>query len=425
MLCELRIKNLALIESLQLNFDQNCSGGLVVMTGETGAGKSIMLRAIHLLTGGRASQDWVRSGEGLCEIEALFELNHKHYKLLQKLEEGGFGAEPVVVIKRTITSSGRSRIYVNGSIATARTVSNLATDMLSVAGQHEHQQLLQPALHLDLLDTLGEHWSERVALAGLYEQWQEKKEQLLLLRVEEQDKEQKRDFLKFQVNEIEQAGLETGEDELLAAEKKRLKSSDILIKVSRESHRLLSTELMDGLVRMRQNMDQLAGLDPEAEKLAENIRNYSYLAEDYVQELRDYKDSLETDPFRLETVNERLDLIQQLKRKYGQTLDDILEFAAKGELELESLNNLDKRISALQDEVAALEEEVCISAEHLSVKRRQTATQMEKAMQQELHSLAFNQARFYMKWSEVERVSETLRVTGWDRGEFFFCGNPN
>ncbi len=175
MLCELRIKNLALIESLQLNFDQNSSGGLVVMTGETGAGKSIMLRAIHLLTGGRASQDWVRSGEGFCEIEALFELNHKHYKLLQKLEEGGFGAEPVVVIKRTITSSGRSRIYVNGSIATARTVSNLAADMLSVAGQHEHQQLLQPALHLDLLDTLGEHWNERVALAGLYEQWQEKK----------------------------------------------------------------------------------------------------------------------------------------------------------------------------------------------------------------------------------------------------------
>ncbi len=140
MLCELRIKNLALIESLELNFDQNCTGGLVVMTGETGAGKSIMLRAIHLLTGGRASLDWVRSGADLCEIEALFELNPKHYKLLQKLEEGGFGAEPVVVIKRTITCSGRSRLYVNGSIATARTVSDLATDMLSVAGQHDHQQ---------------------------------------------------------------------------------------------------------------------------------------------------------------------------------------------------------------------------------------------------------------------------------------------
>ncbi len=424
MLCELRIKNLALIESLELNFDQNCNGGLVVMTGETGAGKSIMLRAIHLLTGGRASLDWVRNGTDLCEIEAMFELNPKHYKLLRKLEEGGFGSEPVVVIKRTITSSGRSRLYVNGSIATARSVSELAIDMLSVAGQHDHQQLLQPALHLDFLDTLGEHWSERIGLGRLYEKWQEKKAELLQLRVEEQEKEQKRDFLKFQVDEIRQAGLKIGEDELLAAEKKRLKSGDVLIKVSRESYRLLSVELMDGLARMRQNMDRLADLDPTVEKLAENIRGYSYLAEDYVQELRDYKDSLEVDPLRLEMVSERLDLIRQLKRKYGQTLDEILEFAVKGEVELEGLDNLDKRIGELDGVVAGLEQEVCRSAEHLSVKRGQTAEQMEKAMQQELNSLAFDQARFYVKWREVERVPETIRITGWDRGEFFFCGNP-
>jgi len=424
MLCQLRIKNLALIESLELNFDQNCNGGLVVMTGETGAGKSIMLRAIHLLTGGRASLDWVRSGADLCEIEALFELNPNHHKLLQKLEEGGFGTEPVVVIKRVITRSGRSRLYVNGSIATARSVSSLAIDMLSVAGQHDHQQLLQPALHLDFLDTLGEHWSERTALGRLFEQWQEKKEQLQQLRIEEQEKEQKRDFLKFQVSEIRQAALEIGEDESLAAEKKRLKSADVLIKVSRESYRLLSVELLDGLVRMRQNMEQLASLDPEAEQLAENMRGYSYLAEDYIQELRDYKDSLETDPHRLEMVNERLDTIQQLKRKYGQTLEEILEFAARGESELESLDNLDKRISALQDEVTAIEQRVCLSAEQLSKKRKQTAALMEKAMQKELDSLAFNKARFYVKWSEVEWVPGTLRATGWDRGEFFFCGNP-
>jgi len=424
MLCELRIKNLALIESLELNFDQNCNGGLVVMTGETGAGKSIMLRAIHLLTGGRASLDWVRSGEDLCEIEAMFELNPSHYRLLRKLDEGGFGADPVVVIKRTITSSGRSRLYVNGSIATARSVSDLTADMLSVAGQHDHQQLLQPALHLDFLDTLGEHWGERVLLGELFEQWQEKKEQLLRLRAEEQEKEQKRDFLKFQVEEIRQAGLEIGEDEALAAEKKRLKNSDILIKVSRESYRLLSVELMDGLVSMRQNMDQLADLDPEAAGLAENIRGYSYLAEDYVQQLRTYKNSLDMDPHRLEIVNERLDLIRQLKRKYGQTLDEILEFADRGEAELESLDNLDMRITALQNETADFEQKVCTAAEHLSVKRKQTAVKMEDSMQRELQSLAFNQARFYVKWNEVERSPETMRATGWDRGEFFFCGNP-
>ncbi len=424
MLCELRIKNLALIESMELNFDRNSHDGLVVMTGETGAGKSIMLRAIHLLTGGRASQNWLRNGADLCEIEALFELNPKHHHLLKKLEEGGFGDEPVVVIKRTINSAGRSRLYVNGSIATARSVSNLTMDMLSVASQHDHQQLLQPALHLDFIDTLGEHWGDRIALGKLYEQWQQKKEQLVQMRLEEQEKEQRRDFLKFQVSEIEQAELVVGEDELLAAEKKRLKNGDTLIKVSQESYRLLSVELMDGLVRLRQNMDQLASLDSRAEKLAEDVSGYSYLAEDYVTELRHYRDSIETDPFRLDMVNERLDMIRQLKRKYGESLEEILEFSARGALELEGLENLETRIAELQGEVATLEQEACRHAEQLSERRRETAVRMEEAMQRELHSLAFGKAGFYVQWHEVGKVPETMRSTGWDRGEFFFCANP-
>jgi len=424
MLCELRIKNLALIESMELSFDHAKRNGLVVMTGETGAGKSIMLRAIHLLTGGRASQDWIRNGSDLCEIEAMFELNPEHHTLLHKLEKGGFGDESVLVIKRVINNSGRSRIYVNGSLATARIVSGLAADLLSVAGQHDHQQLLQPALHLDFVDTLGEHWPERIALKKLYGQWQEKKEHLLQLRLEEQEKEQRRDFLKFQVSEIEQADLEVGEDEALVAEKHKLKSFDTLIKVSQESYRLLSVELTDKLARLRQNMDQLAALDPEAEKLAADISGYSYLAEDYVQELRYYRDSLQANPLRLEIVNERLDMIRKLQRKYGATIEEILEFAANGAKELAGLENLDKQIGHLQDEVAVLENEVCDHAHQLSLKRQQTAERMEKAMQQELNSLAFNQAGFYVKWREVEKNPQTMRTTGWDRVEFFFSGNP-
>jgi len=424
MICELRIKNLALIESMELVFDQDSNGGLVIMTGETGAGKSIMLRAIHLLTGGRASQDWIRNGADSCEIEAMFEINSEHRQLLEKLEGGGFGTESVVVIKRVINRSGRSRLYVNGSIATARTVADLSADMLSVAGQRDHQQLLQPSLHLDFLDTLGEHWEERTAFGRLYEQWQQKKEQLLQLRLEEQEKEQRRDFVKFQVDEIRQADLETGEDELLAAERKRLKSADTLIKISQESYRLISVELMDGLVRLRQNMEQLAGLDPGVEKIAEEISSYSYLAEDYALDLRHYRDSLETNPHRLEIINERLDLIRRLKRKYGETLDEILEFAVRGEVELEGLDNLDRRIGDLQNQVTVIQREVCRQAEQLSVKRRQTAVEMEKAMQQELDSLAFEQAGFYVKWREVDIAPETMRISGWDRVEFFFSANP-
>jgi len=424
MLCELRIKNLALIETLDLDFDHRNSVNLVVMTGETGAGKSIMLRAIHLLTGGRASLDWVRNGAQSCEIEALFELNPAHSDLLEKLDRTGFGNDCQVIIKRVITRSGRSRLYVNGSLATARTVSDLTADMLSVAGQHDHQKLLQPRFHLDILDTLGEHWQMRRELGNLFDLWQEKKTRLVRLREEEQEKEQKRDFLKFQVNEIREAELEPGEDESLALEKKRLKSADTLIKVSRESYRLLAVELMDGLIRLRRNMDQLAELDPGAEKIREEISGFTYLAEDHVHELRYYRDSLESDPLRLEIVSERLDMIRRLKRKYGESLDEILEFAHRGEQELQRLDNMDRQIEELQVEVDGAREAACRVARELSLARRKTALAMEEAMEKELRSLAFDNAGFHVNWQDVDQVPDNLRATGWDRGEFFFSANP-
>ena len=235
MLCELRVKNLALIESLELSFEQNAAGGLVVMTGETGAGKSIMLRAVHLLSGGRTSADWIRSGEESCEVEALFEIKPEHHHLLTKLEEGGFGSEPFLVIKRILSAAGRSRFYVNGSFATAKTVSGLTQELLNVASQHDQQQLLQSALHLDYLDTIGDLLDERSLLKSQYMQWIEKRDELDTLKLREREKEQRQDFLKFQMEEIREAAFEVGEDEVLAAEKKRLKKSQLLINLSQAS----------------------------------------------------------------------------------------------------------------------------------------------------------------------------------------------
>ncbi len=424
MLCELRVKNLALIESLELGFDQGESAGLVVMTGETGAGKSIMLRAIHLLSGGRASADWIRSGADSCEVEALFEINPRHHLLLQKLEEGGFGSEPSLVIKRIMTSSGRSRFYANGSLATAKIVSELTNELLSVASQHDHQQLLQPGLHLDYLDTLGDLWSDRQLLGEVHRNWQGKNAELNGLRQQEQEKEQKQDFLRFQLGEIREAALQPGEDELLVEEKKRLKNAHMLISLSQATHRLLSHELMDNLVTLRQNLAQLAAIDPGIVKLSEDISGYTFLAEDYVNELKEYRDSLQSDPYRQEQVAERLDLIQQLKRKYGVSVESILEFAEQGEIELQHLDNMDKEIAALEKEVAALERDMCDRAKLLSEKRKMTAATLEEAMTRELSSLAFNQASFQMVWKEVEQLPETMKSSGWERGEFFFSANP-
>lgn len=424
MLCELRVKNLALIESLHLRFDQEQNGGLVVMTGETGAGKSIMMRAILLLSGSRAASDWIRSGADSCEVEALFEINPRHTLLLQKLEEGGFGDDQTLIIKRIMLASGRSRFYVNGSLATAKVVSELTAELLSIASQHDHQQLLQPGLHLDYLDTLGDLWPDRQRLGATHKNWQEKKAELAELRHQEQEKEQRQDFLRFQVSEIREADLQPGEDEQLLTEKKRLKNAQTLISLSQASYRLLSHELMDNLVSLRQNMAQLAAIDTGISKLAEDITGYSFLAEDYVHELKAYRDSLEHQPYRLEQVTERLDLIQQLKRKYGISIEEILHFAEQGETELQHLENMDKEIAVLDKELKALEKEMCERAGNLSEKRKATAAGLELAMTKELESLAFSQAGFQMVWKNVEQLPETMRSSGWERGEFFFSANP-
>lgn len=180
MLCELRVENLALIESLELQFNE--TAGLVVMTGETGAGKSIMLRAIKLLTGARASADWIRSGADSCVVEALFAIKAHNPQLTALLEEGGFDDGATIIIKRVLSKDGRSKLYINGSMAPAKKVSELAVYLLNVASQHDHQQLLQPALHLDFLDTLGELWPAREEFLQIFNGWKHDKEKLRELK---------------------------------------------------------------------------------------------------------------------------------------------------------------------------------------------------------------------------------------------------
>ena len=312
---------------------------------------------------------------------------------------------------------------MNGSFATAKTVAALTRELLNVASQHDQQQLLQSSLHLDYLDTIGDHMEERSLVKAQYQKWQKKREELENLKLKEREKELRQDFLKFQVAEIREAGFESGEDVLLAAEKKRLKNAQALIKLSQASFKLLSYDMMDGLTALRQNMTQLAELDPSVVKLAEEISGFTFMAEDYVGELRAYKDNLETDPYRLDQVNERLDLFQQFKRKFGETLEQILEFADNGEAELRQLENMEKEIAALEVEVLSLEKEMCKTASHLSARRKLTANTLEKAMVGELTSLAFDKPSFKVEWADVEQTPESMRVTGWDKGEFYFSAN--
>ena len=219
-----------------------------------------------------------------------------------------------------------------------------------------------------------------------------------------------------------------GEDEELAAERKRLKSADALIALSQRVYRFFSTTLVDGLFEVRRDMEQVVQLDAEVEGLAAEITAYSYQAEDFVSQLRSYKDSLEHNPARLEQVNERLNGLHHLKRKYGETLEAVLAYAAAAESELQLIDNMDKNMSELEAVVAGLEQELLRQVTALSAGRRQTAEQVTKAMAAELASLAFSysgfEVRFHGHEQGQEQGVEMVRSNGWDRVEFFFSANP-
>ncbi|THB79626.1 MAG: DNA repair protein RecN [Desulfobulbaceae bacterium] len=422
MLVELRVENLALIESLHLNFDRTAGHSLVAMTGETGAGKSIMLRAITLLSGRRASPEWIRSGESSCAVEALFEIDEDYVDLVSILANGGFDTGPEVVIKRVLNEGGRSRYYINGSLATAKVVSEICEHLLTIASQHDHQRLLQPSLHLDFLDSLGDLLGERATFGKSFSEWNETKQQLETLRTRERDREQRLDFLAYQVKEIREAALSSGEDQSLAEERTRLKNSDALIKIGRETLSTLGGRVSDDLAHARKNLEALAQMDGGIQSFAEEFSSYAYLIEDHTATLRDYCDGLETDPARLEAVVERLDLIQSLKRKYGDSIEAILEFAAHAETELKQIENLDREIMALQERVQTLGEQVLKQARNLSERRQQTARRFEQSMGTELSSLAFDQARIEVRFAEDPEPA--IKEHGADRVEFFFAPNP-
>ena len=367
MLCELKIENLALIDSAHLSFDRQGDTALVVMTGETGAGKSIMLRAIGLLTGRRASVEWIRAGEESCTVEALFEVDDKFQLVREMLDSGGFGDETTIIIKRIITRKGRSRLYINGSLATARFVSEIGYHLINIASQHDHQQLLQPPMHLNFLDTFGDHSPKCHQVQKLYDRWQQALQILSELRSRDRDREQRIDFLTHQVKEIKVVSPVVGEDDELVRERKRLKSADSLIKLSRESLGILTTTIVDELTQVRKMMEQLSSMDPEAKDMADDFSEYAYLAEDYTSRLRAYSDSLENDPSRLDVINERLAELQTLKRKYGETISDVLLFAEQAAQELEQIANLDKEIADQQKNTEEIERNLLEAASKLSV----------------------------------------------------------
>ena len=423
MLQELRVNNLALIDTLELDFSDT-STGLLVFTGETGAGKSIILQAVHLLTGGRASQSWVRSDCDQAVIEALFDISG-HLELVDLLREHGFDNGDDCIMRRIVNSRGRSRIFINDRLATTRLASELAENLVNIASQHDHQQLLRSSNHIDFLDGYGELLDIRREYGILFKSWQKHRRNLRKLQEREQGKEQRRDFLSFQLREIRDAQPLPGEDDQLVRERDLLKSSTTLAELAGKSHNLLQNQLLVHLAEIRKNMEQAAALDPGVKELAERISSACFEVEDMEGALRSYRSSIPMDQGRLDAIASRLAQLRQLQRKYGATLTNVLAFADQAEKELASLDSLEQEIITLKKELQGMESELLLMAGKLSKKRCQVADRLTKAMQEELASLSFNQAVFEVSITGArDPEAMKLSATGQDTVEFLFSANP-
>jgi DNA repair protein RecN (Recombination protein N) len=420
MLRELKITNLALVEELHITLP----AGLVVLTGETGAGKSIILQAIHLLSGGKVAGNWIRTGSETASVEALFEISPRHHLLREELQLAGVEAEDEIILRRVLTN-GKSRFYINGGLTTARLVGEISENLLSVASQHDHQQLLDPRSHLDFIDAIGGHWPARQLLAEKYDQWQELRSKLQRLQQLEREKEQRRDFLSFQVREIREAALQPGEDETLTRQKERLKASDTLMRLGQESYQLLDETVTEKLTQVRKNLDQMSSYDQEIAALGEEVSGHAFELEEQLTKLRNYLEAITSDPAELDRLTGRIDLLQRLKRKYGPSLAEVIAHGSQAEGELDELEAMDQQLAELNAALTVAEEELADKARTLSAARRLTATELAALIGREIESLCLEQARFEIDFSGNEPPGPAnLTRTGWDRPQFQFSANP-
>ncbi len=424
MLQELRVQNLALIDALHLDLSAQKTG-LIVLTGETGAGKSIILQAINLLTGGRGSTSWVRNDCDQSGIEAIFSVRPDHSEINGLLQEYSLKDGNTCIIRRVLSREGRSKLYINDQTVTTRLCNELTGNLINIASQHDHQQLLNNRNHLYFLDVFGELRGMRQQFGKLFQQWQQASSELRQLLEKEQDKEQQRDFLNFQLEEIRKSKPVVGEDEQLLREREQLKSSDVLLRLVGESASKMSGSVTDALVEVRKNIEHAATIDPTLAPLAERIASAGYEVEDMAASLVAYREALPSDPSRLEWISGRLAELKLLQRKYGPTLEEVIAFAEKAEADLGILESLEEEIVQAELRLEKISTEALLKATELSQARREVARKLEAGMAQELASLSFHQAVFKVALTTPEGLGmDGIQSTGRDIVEFLFSANP-
>ncbi|MBT2754792.1 DNA repair protein RecN [Mesobacillus foraminis] len=422
MLSELTIRNFAIIESLSVSFQK----GLTVLTGETGAGKSIIIDAVHLLVGGRGSAEFVRHGEEKAEIEGLFFIDGSQHPVLEKAKEFGIEVEDgMIVLRRDISRSGKSICRVNGKLVTIALLREVGSALIDIHGQHEHQELMDETKHISLLDQFGseEIFPAVLEYQNVYRDYEQKLKKLRSLSENEQQMAHRLDLIQFQYEEIQNAQLKINEDEELAEEKRKLNNFEKVFESVQSSYTAINGDQrgLEWIGLAMENLETAAELDPAYKELHESVANSFYLLEDAARSLRNELDVLEYDPQRLNEIEDRLNEINQLKRKYGKTIEEILEYSAKIEEEIETLQNKEVHIGQMEKELASLKKDLQLEAANLNKARRKWAKKLTGLIHRELKELYMEKTVFEVK---IETDEDHFLKNGADQVEFYISTNP-
>ncbi|NLD74427.1 MAG: DNA repair protein RecN, partial [Chloroflexi bacterium] len=436
MLAEITIENLAIIEALRIEF----GGGLNVLTGETGTGKSIIIDAVNLLLGSRASSEMVRTGCDKAVVEGLFVLSDDVSQAVEDtLKEYGLWDEgSALIVRREVSAEGRSVSRVNGRAVPLSVLGEISRHLVDIHGQGEHLSLMQVRRHIDFLDRYGGLGSQREAFARLARRLNAVRNELRDLQENARDQARRVDLLTFQSDEIRGAKLQPGEDETLRRERGLLANAEKRMALAAEAYTLLSEgeeeqrSATDLLAMAVESIAGLAKLDDTLEAQNALAEGALYQLEELARAVRQYRDDIEFDPDRLEEVEERMDLIQGLQRKYGDTIKEVLAFADRAEEELHAITHSEERADGLRAEEESMLGEMAEAGRALGEARRGAAARLSARIEEELDHLSMSEARFLVDLAMVEDAGGVpldgkryaYDGTGLDRVEFLIGPNP-
>jgi DNA repair protein RecN (Recombination protein N) len=419
MLKFLSVENFALIDRLEVEF----SRGLNLITGETGSGKSIIVDAVGLLAGERASQEMVRQGFDQARVEGIFELSEEH-PARGYLADAGIPLEGgEIIIRRDISRSGSNKVFINGVLSPLATLSQLGTLLADIHGQHEQQLLLESSVQLQFLDAFSAHEQLTRQVRESFHLLQGVRSELERLQASEQGRLQRLDTLHFQIADIDQLQLRAGLDVELEAERGLLASAEKRLSASQRAYQDIYEREESSLGLLHQaekEVEELCGLDPQLEPVMVKLRDSRDLLEEVAYQLRDYTSRIESDAGRLDAVQERLAEIQKARRKYGETVDEILAYFEKAQKEVHELSQCETEMEQLVEKERKLESEYRALAQRLSKSRRQHAKLLSKRVERELTELHMEKAAFTV---QVDTSEERAREQGMDQVEFLISAN--